>query len=479
MKILNATLVVATLLVNINAFGQSAIDSTEKINWIRQLNSNEISLRTRGTYCKASAGFALYMSNTKSIQVPYWVYVPKSYQPDVKTPLIVFLHGGVTGRAGFSDHSYALTKEPIFSLANKYGYIVLYPFAKNDFGWVKQPDAFGHILIDIKEVKQKYNIDKQNIFLGGMSDGGSATFWFITNKKKIFKSFFSISGYPKLYNQKINFKNITKKRSLHSINAIDDDLMSFSKLKLVYKQHKSEAEGWDFDSVRVGGHGFIYDNEGVKYMDDVLNKLSAQAMFLSNNKIKFNNSINLLDSISVNDQFYRVQMGNIREAYGGNSDQMKHLVRKINETDSLNLLTVIRIIDNYGWPDPNLVGSERTHTLFMVIQHSDLKTQQRYLPLLRAATNNRMLSPASLALLEDRVALREGRKQIYGSQISWNLKTNKYMMMPLMDPDNVDKRRAQVGLEPLTYYVKDCCNMAWDVEQYKKEQFLHQKNEKD
>ena len=74
---------------------------------------------------------------------------------------------------------------------------------------------------------------------------------------------------------------------------------------------------------------------------------------------------------------------------------------------------------------------------------------------------------SALALLEDRVALREGKRQIYGSQIGYDNATNKSYVHPLDDPDNVDKRRAEVGLELLADYVKSW-DIIWNVEEYKK-----------
>ncbi len=74
----------------------------------------------------------------------------------------------------------------------------------------------------------------------------------------------------------------------------------------------------------------------------------------------------------------------------------------------------------------------------------------------------------SLALFEDRVTIAEGRKQIYSSQIGTDPKTKKQYVLPLYDPDYVDKCRQQVGLGPLSYYVKNW-NITWDVEKYRKE----------
>lgn len=49
-----------------------------------------------------------------------------------------------------------------------------------------------------------------------------------------------------------------------------------------------------------------------------------------------------------------------------------------------------------------------------------------------------------------------------------DMKTQLYYVRPLEDPDNVDTRRLEVGLEPLALYVKTW-QIKWDVEQYKKD----------
>lgn len=75
--------------------------------------------------------------------------------------------------------------------------------------------------------------------------------------------------------------------------------------------------------------------------------------------------------------------------------------------------------------------------------------------------------PGSFALLEDRTVLRRGEKQIYGSQIGTHPKTGEYYVLPLIDPDQVDERRAEMNLRPLQDYVSNW-GMTWDAEEYKK-----------
>jgi hypothetical protein len=136
--------------------------------------------------------------------------------------------------------------------------------------------------------------------------------------------------------------------------------------------------------------------------------------------------------------------------------------------DSIHIAIVSKILDEKGWVGKDKIGKLANNTFFIVIQHSNLKTQQKYLPMMRTAAKEGNTETSWLALLEDRVALGEGRKQIYGSQIYWNEKTNKSYVAPLEDPDNVDKRRKEVGLDPLSHYLEQL-GLIWNAEEYKKQ----------
>jgi hypothetical protein len=164
--------------------------------------------------------------------------------------------------------------------------------------------------------------------------------------------------------------------------------------------------------------------------------------------------VHQLEEILTDDQEYRGKVDSVRKKYGLQSPEFKTLVKTINAKDSVNLIKVKAILDQYGWPGADIVGNSGALTVFLVIQHADLATQQHYLPALREAVRNKKARAANLALLEDRVAMREGRKQIYGSQLQTDPKTGKTAFYSIEDEPNVNKRRASVGLEPLEDYAK-------------------------
>jgi hypothetical protein len=176
----------------------------------------------------------------------------------------------------------------------------------------------------------------------------------------------------------------------------------------------------------------------------------------------------MLDCVYITDQRYRLHMREVQDKYGYESPEMKALWKMQNYYDSVNLVSVRKIIDERGWLGPEVIGQQGNSALFLVIQHSDQATQEKYLPMMREAVKNKKASASSLALLEDRVLLGQGKKQIYGSQIGSGPKEGEYHVRPLEDPDNVDKRRAEVGLGPLAEYAGHW-NIKWNVEEYKKQ----------
>jgi len=161
-----------------------------------------------------------------------------------------------------------------------------------------------------------------------------------------------------------------------------------------------------------------------------------------------------LDSIYITDQEHRSKIGSFEKQYGWESKEMKALLNDMRTTDSVNLIEVTKILDKYGWLGADVVGQRGSITLFLVIQHSDQKKQEKYLPMMREAVKKGNADAANLALLEDRVALAQGKKQIYGSQIHRDPQTGKYFVAPIEDEPNVNKRREAVGLGPLEEYAR-------------------------
>lgn len=182
-------------------------------------------------------------------------------------------------------------------------------------------------------------------------------------------------------------------------------------------------------------------------------------------KKRYRHLVHMLDTICFDDQFYRLQTEGIAAEFGWNSSKMNENNDIMRNKDSINTAKIRGILDKYGWLGKKEIGDRGNNALFLVIQHTSLPVQLTYLPMLREAVKQGKALSQSLALLEDRIALKQGKPQIYGSQIGMNSNTGAYYVDTLEDPENVDKRRAAVGLEPMRDYVSRF-GIKWSIEQY-------------
>lgn len=120
--------------------------------------------------------------------------------------------------------------------------------------------------------------------------------------------------------------------------------------------------------------------------------------------------------------------------------------------DSLNLCRVCEILDNYP-----LDFGEENEIIWAVIQHSNLDLQQKYLPRFIVAAEEHKLKGELVAVMQDRIACWSGKAQIYGSQGSIN-ENGIFIPAPIEDDENVDSRRAAMGMIPLQEYIQIMSN---------------------
>jgi hypothetical protein len=108
------------------------------------------------------------------------------------------------------------------------------------------------------------------------------------------------------------------------------------------------------------------------------------------------------------------------------------------------------IMDEYGWPTVTLVGAEPSRRAWLIAQHADrqLDVQRRALALMDRAAAAGEAALDQVAMLLDRVRVNEGRTQVYGTQVA-GVRDGAPLRWPCEDPDEVDQRRAGVGLPPL------------------------------
>jgi len=161
-----------------------------------------------------------------------------------------------------------------------------------------------------------------------------------------------------------------------------------------------------------------------------------------------------LEAIFEADQKGRLSIEAAQNRHGLSSPEVADLWKTQHSNDEKNRKRLIEIVDQSGWPKQSLVGEKAALAAFLVLQHADFALQKRYLPLLRATAERGETKLKWLALLEDRVLVREGKKQLYGSQVRNQKGVEGWQLEPIEDEANVDERRAKMGLGPLNEYLK-------------------------
>ena len=130
--------------------------------------------------------------------------------------------------------------------------------------------------------------------------------------------------------------------------------------------------------------------------------------------------------------------------------------RNMAAADSLNMIEAKMIIKKYGFPGYSLAGIPGSDNFWAIVQHcdNDLLFQEKALVLMARQVKKHNAAPDKFALLQDRVLVSQGHKQLYGTQIHIDLKTHEAKPFPIQDSLNVDNRRKTVGLSPLSDYLK-------------------------
>jgi predicted esterase len=120
------------------------------------------------------------------------LFVPTSYDPNVRHTLLLSLHGAVNQPAYTIDEftsRYSMWE----SVAERDGFLVLMPHGDEKATWWSESGRqYIHDLL--QWVKQVSNIDENKVFLAGFSDGAAGTYWMAFHDPTAWAGFIPIFG---------------------------------------------------------------------------------------------------------------------------------------------------------------------------------------------------------------------------------------------------------------------------------------------
>jgi len=127
--------------------------------------------------------------------------------------------------------------------------------------------------------------------------------------------------------------------------------------------------------------------------------------------------------------------------------------RKMRELDEDNTAYLRGLLAEVGWIDAERFGAEVSRAAWLIVQHSgDLQLMQTVLPEIEKQVAAGNEDGGRYALLYDRTQIWLGRKQRFGSQIFFG--PDGMFLAPLEEPESIDARRAELGMQPLAEYLE-------------------------
>ena len=128
------------------------------------------------------------------------------------------------------------------------------------------------------------------------------------------------------------------------------------------------------------------------------------------------------------------------------------VAREWQRVDDENATWLAELVRDRGWPPASVVGSDGSTAAWLIAQHADGHPdwQREFLGALSGSVEQGEASRRHRAYLVDRVRVNAGQPQLYGTQFT--VTDGVFGPHPIEDPANLDRRRADAGLEPFEDY---------------------------
>ena len=180
-------------------------------------------------------------------------------------------------------------------------------------------------------------------------------------------------------------------------------------------------------------------------------------------KAEFNQ--NLVDELSIMVEIDQVAASNAHppENYSNlTQEEWKSFKDSVYRSHQKRLNEVFK---KYGFPGFSLVGENGSNNFWLLTQHADFNPQfqQNVLEKMKVEVDKENADPSSYGLLVDRVNLNTGKKQIYGTQLTYNLEICQAYPKKLADSVTVNERRKSIGLGPIEIYLNEMTEMHFQM----------------
>ena len=198
----------------------------------------------------------LVRDDENGTRFPYVMLVPETYDPARSYPVEFMLHGGVS--RSYPTEAGSWWRRGFDSLRSEEK-ITVVPAAWNDaFWWF--PNQAENLLAILREVKRNYNVADNQVYLTGISDGGTGAYFFAFKQHTEWAAFMPYIGHPGVLRNpagqvsyQLYFENLMGK-SLYIVNGEEDPLYPSASLSPFVNVLQEAGINHVFKSIVGGGH---------------------------------------------------------------------------------------------------------------------------------------------------------------------------------------------------------------------------------
>lgn len=156
-----------------------------------------------------------------------------------------------------------------------------------------------------------------------------------------------------------------------------------------------------------------------------------------------------INQMTLNDQ--RLRYARIQ---ANSKEERRRIAREIHFADSVNRAEAKAILKQYGWPKLSDIGKDGQNNFWLLVQHADddVLFQKNALDSMEKLRDTKEINLENYAFLYDRVLCNLNYRQVYGTQVNWSEHGEATGFRRIFIEDEVDARRKDLGLLPLSIY---------------------------
>jgi len=198
--------------------------------------------------------YAKGLSSSKTIDVKcadglsrqFTWHLPSRYSPKKPVGLLVFLHGAIRqGPPGGGHHE----SKSIGKAVDPLKFIKLGPSTYGGHEW-GETAVRAHVQNAIDQVKQRFNVDENRIYIAGDSDGGRGAYALVETQANFFAAAIPVIGSPGGVTRFLNLRPVP----FLAINGAKDGLFKIAGVRQSVEQMKAAGIDVDFREIGDAGH---------------------------------------------------------------------------------------------------------------------------------------------------------------------------------------------------------------------------------